>query len=91
MLLPSTAGCSMSQTTFAEPERKKSSESTRFYSCAQYNHHNSNEWNKQPIFEEEILALCGKDIDKVEIPMDKASSHKSKSTAAYLAKKESEA
>ncbi|GFX34187.1 uncharacterized protein TNCV_2893941 [Trichonephila clavipes] len=39
---------------------------------------------------EEIPTLYGKDIDKVELHMDKASSHTSKSTAAYLAKKESE-
>ncbi|GFV56265.1 hypothetical protein TNCV_106211 [Trichonephila clavipes] len=44
----------------------------------------------KPIFVEEILILYDKDIDKVELPMDKASSHTSKSTAAYLAKKDSE-
>ncbi|GFU44161.1 phosphatase and actin regulator 2 [Trichonephila clavipes] len=40
-----------------------------------------------PIFEEEIPTLFGKDIDKIELHMDKASSHKFKSTAAYFAKK----
>ncbi|GFS52829.1 hypothetical protein TNCV_3122281 [Trichonephila clavipes] len=35
-------------------------------------------------------ALYGKDIDKVKLHMDKAPSNMSKSTAAYLAKKESE-
>ncbi|GFX08855.1 transposase [Trichonephila clavipes] len=44
----------------------------------------------EPIFEEQILPLYGKDIDKVELHMDKVSSHTSKSTAAYLPKKESE-
>ncbi|GFW95429.1 uncharacterized protein TNCV_1721311 [Trichonephila clavipes] len=44
----------------------------------------------KPSFEEEIHTLNGKDIDKVELHMDKTSSHTSKSTAAYLAKKESE-
>ncbi|GFW80942.1 uncharacterized protein LOC103524116 [Trichonephila clavipes] len=40
------------------------------------------------IFDEEIPALYGKDIDKVELLTNKASSHTSKSTAVYLAKKE---
>ncbi|GFV92559.1 hypothetical protein TNCV_1744641 [Trichonephila clavipes] len=44
----------------------------------------------QNIFEEKIPTLYGKDIDKVQRHMDKASSHPSTSTAAYLAKKESE-
>ncbi|GFW88168.1 uncharacterized protein TNCV_3500571 [Trichonephila clavipes] len=44
----------------------------------------------EPIFEEEIPTLYGKDIDKVELHMDKASSHTSKSNADYLTKKESE-
>ncbi|GFX41420.1 hypothetical protein TNCV_3489611 [Trichonephila clavipes] len=39
---------------------------------------------------EEIPELYGKDIAKAELHMDKASSYKSKSTATYLAKKESE-
>ena len=43
----------------------------------------------KPLFEEEIPALYGKDIDKVELCRDKASSHTSKSTTAYLVKKES--
>ena len=42
------------------------------------------------LFEEEIPALYGKDIDKVKLHMDKASCHTSTSTTAYLAKKESE-
>ncbi|GFU67689.1 hypothetical protein TNCV_4327431 [Trichonephila clavipes] len=42
------------------------------------------------IFEEEIPALNGNIIDKVELHMDRASNHMSKSTTAYLAKKESE-
>ncbi|GFT25171.1 hypothetical protein TNCV_180561 [Trichonephila clavipes] len=41
----------------------------------------------KPIFDEEIPALYGKDIDKVELPMDQVSCHMS---ADYLAKKESE-
>ncbi|GFW68149.1 hypothetical protein TNCV_1880311 [Trichonephila clavipes] len=41
-------------------------------------------------FEEEIPTLYRKDIDEVELPMDKTSSHTFESTAAYLAKKESE-
>ncbi|GFT62392.1 hypothetical protein TNCV_4717601 [Trichonephila clavipes] len=40
----------------------------------------------ESIFEEEIPALYGKDIGKVDLYMDKASNHTSKSTAAYLAK-----
>ncbi|GFT97687.1 hypothetical protein TNCV_275321 [Trichonephila clavipes] len=44
----------------------------------------------EPIFEEEILPLYGKDIDKVELRMNKVSSHTSKLTAAYLPKKEPE-
>ncbi|GFU05411.1 hypothetical protein TNCV_3290641 [Trichonephila clavipes] len=40
----------------------------------------------EPIFEEEIPTLYRKDIGKVELDMDKASNHTSKSTAAYLAK-----
>ncbi|PRD20506.1 UNVERIFIED_CONTAM: hypothetical protein NCL1_54413 [Trichonephila clavipes] len=48
------------------------------------------EWNILESIFEEIPTLYGKDIDKVELHMDKASSHTSKSTAAYLAKKESE-
>ncbi len=44
----------------------------------------------ETIFEEEIPALYKKDIYKVEIYMDKASSQTSKSTAAYLPNKESE-
>ncbi|GFV45801.1 uncharacterized protein TNCV_2321611 [Trichonephila clavipes] len=42
----------------------------------------------EPIFEEGIPALYGKDIDKFELHMDKASIHLFKSSAAYLAKKE---
>ncbi|GFV59434.1 hypothetical protein TNCV_3172741 [Trichonephila clavipes] len=42
----------------------------------------------EPISEEEIPTLCRKDIDKVELQMNKASSHTS--NAAYLGKKESE-
>ncbi|GFX89214.1 uncharacterized protein TNCV_1339131 [Trichonephila clavipes] len=44
----------------------------------------------KPIFEEEIPATYEKDNDKVEFHMDKACSNTSKSTATYLAKKESE-
>ncbi|GFW01247.1 transposable element Tcb2 transposase [Trichonephila clavipes] len=46
----------------------------------------------EPIFEEEIPTLFGYEayIDKVELHMNKASSHTSKSTAACLGKKESE-
>ncbi|GFV57850.1 hypothetical protein TNCV_3072291 [Trichonephila clavipes] len=40
--------------------------------------------------EEKIPTLYGKDIDKVELYMDKAISPISKPTAPYLAKKESE-
>ncbi|GFU42400.1 hypothetical protein TNCV_4555391 [Trichonephila clavipes] len=43
------------------------------------------------IFDEEIPVLCEKNIDKVDLHMDKASNHMSKLTAAYLAMKESEA
>ncbi|GFS65560.1 uncharacterized protein TNCV_2469421 [Trichonephila clavipes] len=43
----------------------------------------------EPIFEEETPALYSKGIIKVELHMDKATSHMSHSTAAYLAKKES--
>ena len=42
------------------------------------------------MFEDEIPALYGKDIDKVELHTHRASSHTSKSTTACLAKKESE-
>ncbi|GFW68636.1 hypothetical protein TNCV_529901 [Trichonephila clavipes] len=42
---------------------------------------------QQIIRQKEIPALYEKDIDKVELHMDKASSHTSKPTAAYLAKK----
>ena len=42
------------------------------------------------MFEEEIPASYGKDIDKVELHMDKAFSHTSKSTTAYLGKKDIE-
>ncbi|GFY23754.1 hypothetical protein TNCV_1630361 [Trichonephila clavipes] len=38
----------------------------------------------EPIFEEEIPTSYGKDLGEVELHMDKASSHTSKSTAAYL-------
>ncbi|GFT87102.1 transposable element Tcb1 transposase [Trichonephila clavipes] len=41
----------------------------------------------EPIFEAEIPTLYGKNIDKVELHNDKASSPTSKLTAAYLAKK----
>ncbi|GFW67485.1 hypothetical protein TNCV_3391561 [Trichonephila clavipes] len=44
----------------------------------------------EPIFVEEIPTLYGKDIDKAELHMDKASSDAPKSTATYLAMKESE-
>ncbi|GFV54757.1 uncharacterized protein TNCV_3844761 [Trichonephila clavipes] len=44
----------------------------------------------EPIFEEEIQTLYGKDIYKVGFHVDKVPSHTSKSTAAYLTKKESE-
>ncbi|GFS52094.1 hypothetical protein TNCV_1105051 [Trichonephila clavipes] len=44
----------------------------------------------EPIFEEEIPTSYGKGIDKVELHTDKASGQTSKSTAAYLAEKESE-
>ncbi|GFV59020.1 uncharacterized protein TNCV_1814091 [Trichonephila clavipes] len=44
----------------------------------------------ESIFKEEIPTLYGKHIDKVELHMNKASSHTSKSTAAYLPKTESE-
>ncbi|GFU67274.1 transposase [Trichonephila clavipes] len=44
----------------------------------------------EPFFAEEIPTLYLEDIDKFELRMDKASSHMSNSTAAYLAKKESE-
>ncbi|GFY01293.1 uncharacterized protein TNCV_5077601 [Trichonephila clavipes] len=44
----------------------------------------------EPIFEEEIPTLYGKDIGKVEFHMNKGSNHTSKSTAAYSGKKESE-
>ena len=37
-----------------------------------------------------ISVLYGKGIDKVKFQMDKASSHTSKSTVAYLTKKKSE-
>ncbi|GFX06191.1 transposable element Tcb1 transposase [Trichonephila clavipes] len=53
------------------------------------------EWDKLPqqlldnVVQKEIPTLYGKDIDKVELHMDKTSSHPSKSTAAHLAKKES--
>ncbi|GFV41627.1 hypothetical protein TNCV_3627781 [Trichonephila clavipes] len=36
----------------------------------------------EPIFEKEITALYGKNIDEVDLHMDKASSHTSKSAAA---------
>ncbi|GFX22389.1 uncharacterized protein TNCV_1815901 [Trichonephila clavipes] len=39
------------------------------------------------MFEGEILPLYGKDIYKVELRMNKASSHTPKSTATYLSKK----
>ncbi|GFT25131.1 SCAN domain-containing protein 3 [Trichonephila clavipes] len=45
---------------------------------------------RKPIFDEEIPVLYGKDIDKVDLNMEKASNHMYKSTATYLAKKESE-
>ena len=52
-----------------------------------YYQHNSLE----PIFEEEISALHGKDFDKAKASyMDKASRHSSISFVVYLAKKESE-
>ncbi|GFW21733.1 uncharacterized protein TNCV_2529321 [Trichonephila clavipes] len=44
----------------------------------------------ESMFEEEIPTLYGKGIDKVEFRMDKVSDHTSKSTAAHLAKKETE-
>ncbi|GFV17723.1 hypothetical protein TNCV_4407571 [Trichonephila clavipes] len=44
-------------------------------------------WKTEPIFKEEIPALYGQDMGKVELHGDKASSHMSKS---YLAKKDSE-
>ncbi|GFU14896.1 hypothetical protein TNCV_3386821 [Trichonephila clavipes] len=43
---------------------------------------------KEPIFEEEIPDFYGKDIDQVELHMNKVYSHTS--TAAYSEKKESE-
>ncbi|GFV77434.1 hypothetical protein TNCV_1069631 [Trichonephila clavipes] len=43
---------------------------------------------EEPIFEEEILPLYGKEIEKVELHIDQASSHTSKSTTADLEKKE---
>ncbi|GFV99550.1 uncharacterized protein TNCV_5079141 [Trichonephila clavipes] len=46
--------------------------------------------SSEPNFEKEIPSLYGKDFDKVQLHMDRASSHTSKSTATYLAKKESE-
>ncbi|GFX79009.1 hypothetical protein TNCV_3912961 [Trichonephila clavipes] len=45
----------------------------------------------KPIFEEEIPALYGKDIDEVEFQKDKTFSPPSKLTADCLAKKESKA
>ncbi|GFU27424.1 hypothetical protein TNCV_3323341 [Trichonephila clavipes] len=42
------------------------------------------------ICEEKIPSLYGKDIDGVELRMDKTHRHTYKATAAYLAKKESE-
>ncbi|GFU85872.1 hypothetical protein TNCV_2037031 [Trichonephila clavipes] len=51
-----------------------------------YYQHNISE----SLIEEEILALYGKNIDKFEFHTDKASSHKFKSSATYLAKKELE-
>ncbi|GFV64720.1 uncharacterized protein TNCV_1636731 [Trichonephila clavipes] len=45
-------------------------------------------YERDPIFEE-IPALYGKDVNKVELHTDKANSHPCKSTASYLAKKES--
>ncbi|GFX68998.1 hypothetical protein TNCV_683571 [Trichonephila clavipes] len=44
----------------------------------------------EPIFEEKFLSCMKKDVNKVELHMDKASNHACESTAAYLAKKESE-
>ncbi|GFX28546.1 transposase [Trichonephila clavipes] len=44
----------------------------------------------EPIFEEEIPDVYGKDIDKVEIHKDKVSSNTFNSNATYLAKRESE-
>ncbi|GFU86669.1 hypothetical protein TNCV_2880891 [Trichonephila clavipes] len=44
----------------------------------------------EPIFEEEIPTSYGKDIDKVDLHIDKASSHMFGSTATCLAKKEQE-
>ena len=43
----------------------------------------------EPLLEEGIPALCGKDIDTLELHMNKASSHTSKSTSSYLAKENS--
>ncbi|GFT97619.1 RNase H domain-containing protein [Trichonephila clavipes] len=44
----------------------------------------------KPIFDKEIPTLHRKDIDKVELHIDKASSNTSKSTTAKIAKKHSE-
>ncbi|GFX12911.1 hypothetical protein TNCV_3659071 [Trichonephila clavipes] len=44
----------------------------------------------EPIFDEGIPVLYGQGIDKVELPMDKASSHTSKSNTAYLAKRKNQ-
>ncbi|GFV13425.1 hypothetical protein TNCV_4277061 [Trichonephila clavipes] len=44
----------------------------------------------EPIFDEEIPVLYGKDIDKVHFHKEKASNHMSKTIVAYLAKKELE-
>ncbi|GFV84125.1 uncharacterized protein TNCV_3037871 [Trichonephila clavipes] len=44
----------------------------------------------EPIFEEEIPTVYGKDVNKVELLMDKVSSHTSNSTTIYLEKKEPE-
>lgn len=43
-----------------------------------------------PVLEEEISALYGMDNNKFEVHMDKVSSQATKSTATYLAQKESE-
>ncbi|GFU49086.1 hypothetical protein TNCV_4173621 [Trichonephila clavipes] len=51
---------------------------------------NSSDDESEPSFEEEILDLYGKDIDKVEHHKDKVSSHPFKSTTTNLAKKELE-
>lgn len=39
------------------------------------------------IFENKISVLCGKYINKVKLHLNKVPSHSSKSTAAYLVKK----